>query len=87
MLLEVADFKRVNNEIDPIPIVPGRGLGFQHPHGEMHILSPGNAVSCPGDDDATDAQCTISSVPNLVQSNLVDHLGPYQGIFVGTVFC
>lgn len=33
---------------DIVPIVPGRFLGFQHPHGEVHILSPGNAVSCPG---------------------------------------
>ena len=34
---------------DIIPIVPGRFLGFQHPHGEVHILSPGDAVSCPGE--------------------------------------
>ncbi|RPD55587.1 alpha/beta-hydrolase [Lentinus tigrinus ALCF2SS1-7] len=84
---KVADFKRINNEEDPIPIVPGRGLGFQHPHGEIHILGAGNAVSCPGDDDATDAQCTISSVPNIIKSNLVNHLGPYEGIYVGTIFC
>jgi len=36
---------------DIIPIVPGRLLGFAHPHGEVHILSPGNAVSCPGKRD------------------------------------
>lgn len=23
-------------------------MGFFHPHGELHILSPGKAVSCPG---------------------------------------
>ncbi|EKM49514.1 uncharacterized protein PHACADRAFT_265032 [Phanerochaete carnosa HHB-10118-sp] len=83
----VPDFERINNELDPIPIVPGRFLGFSHVHGEIHIVSPGDAVSCPGDDDATDAQCTISSVPNIAESNILDHLGPYQGIFIGTIFC
>ena len=34
---------------DIVPIVPGRFLGFQHPHGEVHILSPGHAVSCSGE--------------------------------------
>ncbi|KAI0699167.1 alpha/beta-hydrolase [Cerioporus squamosus] len=84
---KVADFEHINNQDDPIPIVPGRSLGFQHPHGEIHILGAGDAVACPGDDDATDAQCTISSVPNVFESDLVDHLGPYEGIYVGTIFC
>ena len=44
----VTDFTRVNNEKDPIPTVPGRFLGFSHPAGEVHLNSPGNAVSCPG---------------------------------------
>ncbi|GJE98300.1 lipase [Phanerochaete sordida] len=83
----VSDFERINNESDPIPIVPGRFLGFQHVHGEIHIVSPGDAVSCPGDDDATDAQCTISTVPNIFDSDILDHLGPYQGIYIGTIYC
>ncbi|KAJ3534314.1 hypothetical protein NM688_g7156 [Phlebia brevispora] len=53
---KVPDFTRVNNEKDVIPIVPGRFLGFEHVHGEIHLISPGNAVACSGDDDATDAQ-------------------------------
>ncbi|KAI0057779.1 alpha/beta-hydrolase [Artomyces pyxidatus] len=84
---QVSDFTRVNNEQDLIPIVPGRFLGFEHPHGEVHILSPGDAVSCPGDDDATDSQCTIQSVPNILDGDILDHLGPYQGIYIGTIFC
>ncbi|KAI0781969.1 Alpha/Beta hydrolase protein [Abortiporus biennis] len=84
---KVADFQRINNEKDLIPIVPGRGLGFSHVHGEVHIVSTNNAVSCPGDDDATDSQCTISTVPNIFVGNIIDHLGPYQGIFIGTIFC
>ena len=87
------DFQRINHELDPIPIVPGRFLGFSHVHGEVHIVNgstPGSAdvaYACPGDDDASDAQCTISSVPNVFDSNIVDHLGPYDGIYIGTVFC
>lgn len=84
---EVPDFERINNESDPIPIVPGRDLGFSHVHGEIHIVSPGDAVACPGDDDATDAQCTISTVPNIFVSDILDHLGPYQGIYIGTIYC
>lgn len=84
---KVPDFRHINNEYDEVPIVPGRFLGFAHPHGEIHILSPGNAVSCPGSDDATDSQCTISSVPNILVGNIIDHLGPYEGIYIGTIFC
>ncbi|KAH9485060.1 Lipase [Psilocybe cubensis] len=84
---KVPNFKRINNEDDIVPIVPGRFLGFAHPHGEVHILSPGNAVSCPGDDDATDPQCQIQSVPNVLVGNILNHLGPYEGINIGTIFC
>ncbi|KAI0086523.1 alpha/beta-hydrolase [Irpex rosettiformis] len=83
----VADFERINNEKDPVPIVPGRALGFSHVHGEIHIVSPGNAVSCPGDDDATDSQCTIKTTPNILVSNILNHLGPYNGVMIGTIFC
>ncbi|KAJ3781541.1 alpha/beta-hydrolase [Lentinula aff. detonsa] len=88
-LVDASDvnFKRIDNEIDPIPIVPGRFLGFEHPIGEIHILSAGNAVSCPGDDDASDADCQIESVPTIFEGNILDHLGPYEGIYIGTIFC
>ena len=85
--LQVADFVRINNEKDIIPIVPGRSLGFAHPHGEIHIISPGEAVSCSPDDDATDADCTISTVPDVFDGNILNHLGPYEGVFIGTLFC
>lgn len=85
--MQISDFQHINNEQDPIPIVPGRALGYAHPHGEVHIVSPGNAVACSGDDDASDSKCTISSVPNIFESNILNHLGPYQGIYIGTIFC
>ena len=84
---KVPDFVRINNEADLVPIVPGRFLGFQHPHGEIHIVSPGNAVACSGDDNADDSKCTIKTVPNILGGDIINHLGPYEGIFIGTIFC
>jgi hypothetical protein len=81
------DFKRINNEDDLVPIVPGRGLGFAHPTGEVHIVSEGRAVSCSGQDNASDSQCQISTVPNIFAGNILDHLGPYEGIYIGSIFC
>ncbi|KAI0771262.1 alpha/beta-hydrolase [Trametes elegans] len=84
---KVPDFVRINNEADLIPIVPGRFLGFQHPQGEIHIVSPGKAVSCQGNDNADDEECTIKTVPNIFEGNILNHLGPYEGISIGTIFC
>jgi hypothetical protein len=75
----------INNKKDPIPIVPGRFLGFAHPAGEVHILDgSGSAwVVCPGHDNPS-RLCSVGSVPGLVQSNILDHLGPYEdNIFMG----
>ncbi|KAH9950599.1 Alpha/Beta hydrolase protein [Amylocystis lapponica] len=83
----VTDFTRLNNELDPIPTVPGRFLGFQHPAGEIHIVKDNEAVSCPGADDGTDSQCSDKAVPNVFVGNILNHLGPYQGISIGTLFC
>ncbi|CCM03519.1 uncharacterized protein FIBRA_05653 [Fibroporia radiculosa] len=86
----VPNFTRMNNEKDPIPIVPGRFLGFEHPETEVHIVSEAdnNVVACPGNDDATDAQCTIMTVPNVLDGDILDHLGPYPGgIYIGTIYC
>ncbi|EIM81619.1 alpha/beta-hydrolase [Stereum hirsutum FP-91666 SS1] len=84
---KVSDFTRVNNELDLIPTLPGRFLGFEHPATEVHIVSAGDAVSCAGDDDGTDSQCTDLQVPNIFVGNIIDHLGPYEGIYIGTIFC
>lgn len=75
----VSDFTRVNHALDPVPILPGRRLGYQHPSGEVHLVSDTAAVACSGRDDASDSQCTISSVPNLFEADVIDHLGPYPG--------
>jgi hypothetical protein len=46
---QVSQFTRMNNKRDPVPIVPGRLLGFRHPHLEIHIEPDGTAVVCPGE--------------------------------------
>jgi len=84
---QVTDFKRMNNKRDPVPTVPPYDLGFRHPSGEIHIGSDGVAVACPGSDDDVDPGCSDQVVPNFLEGNLLDHLGPYHGIFIGTIFC
>ncbi|CAE6451903.1 unnamed protein product [Rhizoctonia solani] len=83
---KIADISRIVNERDIVPIVPGRGLGFQHVSGEKHIVSPGNWVACSGRDN-TDAKCTIGTVPNVLVGDLNDHGGPYEGISIGSSGC
>ncbi|KAF9785804.1 alpha/beta-hydrolase [Thelephora terrestris] len=83
---KVDNFRRINHALDPIPIVPGRELGFSHVAGEIHIIGPDQWNSCSGDDD-TEPGCTISEVPNVFASDITDHLGPYQGEWIGTNFC
>jgi predicted lipase len=69
----------INNKKDPIPIVPGRFMGFAHPAGEVHIQddSSNSWVSCPGHDNPS-LLCSVGDVPNVLQSNILDHLGPYD---------
>ncbi|EDR15152.1 uncharacterized protein LACBIDRAFT_291657 [Laccaria bicolor S238N-H82] len=84
---KIPDLRRINNKFDIIPTVPGRFLGYAHPHGEVHLLSTGTAISCPGSDDSTDSRCQNQSVPNVLKGNILDHLGPYVGLSIGTIFC
>jgi hypothetical protein len=75
---------RVNNKRDPVPIVPGRFLGFVHPSGEVHIQDEGGEwVPCPGQDD-TSPLCIVGDVRNVLQADILDHIGPYDdGVFMG----
>ncbi|KAJ6475056.1 Alpha/Beta hydrolase protein [Mycena vitilis] len=86
---QVTDFKRVNNENDLVPIVPGRFLGFAHPQGEIHIVddTAKTIVACPGNDNADIDECQIKTVPSILSGNIIHHLGPYNGIFIGSLFC
>jgi len=72
----------INNEEDPIPICPGRSLGFAHPSGEVHIEDSGEWASCPGQDNPS-TQCIVGDVPNIFESDESDHDGPYDGVEMG----
>jgi len=72
----------VNNKKDPIPIVPGRSLGFAHPAGEDHIMADNSWVFCPGEDN-TSSECIVGDVPNIFESTPGDHSGPYDGVHMG----
>ncbi|KAF9465013.1 alpha/beta-hydrolase [Collybia nuda] len=84
---KIPDLKRINNRKDLVPIIPGRFLGYGHPQGEVHILSTGSAVACSGQDNSVDSQCQIKTVPTIFDGNIFDHLGPYEGVYIGTIFC
>ncbi|KAF7314506.1 Lipase-3 domain-containing protein [Mycena kentingensis (nom. inval.)] len=74
---------------DLVPIIPGRFLDFEHPKGEIHIIDDdtNQIVACPGNDDEDNDECQIKTVPSILSGNIIDHLGPYNGIFIGSVFC
>ncbi|KAN0118544.1 Alpha/Beta hydrolase fold [Russula decolorans] len=84
---QVSNFTRVNNKRDPVPVVPGRLLGFRHVATEIHIQPDGKAVICPGPDDGVDPQCSDKTVPDIIKGDVDDHSGPYNGILIGTQDC
>lgn len=83
----VTDFKRINNRQDFVPTIPSQDLGFMHPSDEVHIVRDGDAENCTGNENDTDENCTLKNVPNLLAGNILDHLGPYEGVYIGTIFC
>lgn len=72
----------INNEEDPIPICPGMFLGFVHPAGEVHIQDSGEWASCPGQDNPS-TECIVGDVPSILDGDLSDHDGPYNGVTMG----
>ncbi|KIK80111.1 hypothetical protein PAXRUDRAFT_833705 [Paxillus rubicundulus Ve08.2h10] len=72
----------INNKKDPVPIIPGRFLGFVHPSGEVHIQDSGEWAACPGQDNPS-TQCIVGDVPEIWDGDLSDHDGPYNGVVMG----
>ncbi|EPQ26550.1 uncharacterized protein PFL1_05872 [Pseudozyma flocculosa PF-1] len=67
-------FVHINNGRDPVPRLPGGGLGFQQVSGEIWI-NPANglsAVSCPGQENRN---CILSVNPLTFEVD--DHTGTY----------
>ena len=70
----------VNNKRDPVPILPGRFLGYHHPSGEIHIdTTSGEWDACPGQDNPS-TMCSVGAVPSLLFGKPGDHDGPFDGI-------
>ena len=44
----VTSMNHINNKKDPIPILPGKFLGYHHPAGEIHIGQSNAWMACPG---------------------------------------
>jgi len=82
----ITNLVHITDMLDPIPIVPGEFLGFAQPQGEVHILGGTDWVACAGDDNPS-VDCSTGAVPTILTSDLVDHLGPYNGIWIGTIYC
>lgn len=83
---KITDFSHVTNLKDLVPILPGRFLGFVHPSGEKHIVAAGSWYACVGQDN-TSTDCSTGAVPNIFDGNTDDHLGPYEGIYIGSDYC
>ncbi|KAG8994553.1 hypothetical protein FRB94_009800 [Tulasnella sp. JGI-2019a] len=86
--LNAYDITRITHNYDPIPIVPGRALGFQQPDGEIHIDDNDVWNYCAGEDN-TDVECSTGATPNIFVSDILDHLGPYgpSQVWMGTIYC
>ncbi|KIK09191.1 hypothetical protein K443DRAFT_127635 [Laccaria amethystina LaAM-08-1] len=78
------DFRRINRQLDIVPIIPGRFLGYSHPQGQIHLISPGNTFACSGDDDATDSnlKCQIQSVPSVLAKSILNHISLHHDIAI-----
>jgi hypothetical protein len=72
----------INNKEDPVPILPGRFLGFVHPAGEIHIEDSNAWDACPGQDNPSKL-CIVGDVPEIWDGDESDHDGPYNGVTMG----
>jgi hypothetical protein len=69
----------VNNEEDPIPIVPGISLGFHHPSGEVHITDSGTWENCPGQlFSPARSLCGLVLFRVLTRAGVTSHCRPRQ---------
>lgn len=71
---------RVTSRSDPVPILPGRFLGFRHTSGETHILEDGRFVKCEGQDSSNDLCLTGEVKDVFFDSDVEDHSGEHLNI-------
>ncbi|KAF9231458.1 Alpha/Beta hydrolase protein [Melanogaster broomeanus] len=72
----------IGNKKDLIPTLPPMGFHFVQPSGEVHIQDSGAWLACPGQDNPS-KECIVGDVPTLLDGDLTNHPGPYNGITMG----
>lgn len=72
----------INNKKDIVPILPLRTMGFQHPSAEVHIQASEEWDACSGQENPSKL-CTDGDVPNILEADIPDHDGPYDGVIIG----
>lgn len=71
---KIGSFTRITNLKDPVPIVPGRFLGYHHPSNEAHISEDGSWKSCAGQDNEN-TECSVGDTPNIFDGDVGNHSG------------
>ena len=66
---------------DPIPILPGRFLGYAHPSGEVHIMDSGSWFSCPGTQTHHMGLDCWFTKPIYVQAKIIPALNALLAMF------
>jgi hypothetical protein len=73
---------RINNKMDPVPVVPGLPFGYVHCSGEIHIQEQSEEWDkCHGPENPSPL-CTDGTVTSLANATLTDHVGPYNKIMM-----
>jgi len=70
---QIADFTRMNNNRDMVPIVPGRRLGFRHPSGEIHIQEDGSVIACLGEQFSLSVSTPMLISPAKALTTVLTH--------------
>ncbi|KAF7971186.1 hypothetical protein HWV62_21860 [Athelia sp. TMB] len=80
----VAHVNHLNNKEDPVPTLPPRLLGFQHPSGEIHITDSNVYENCTGQENPS-TLCELGDVPSFLSPNVneTNHSGPYATVEMG----
>ncbi|KAJ7614638.1 lipase, partial [Mycena polygramma] len=71
----------INNQKDPIPILPSACIHSLHLAGEVHIQASGEWMACPGQENPSEF-CSAGDVPDIFAGSIANHDGPYDAVVV-----
>ncbi|RPD59103.1 lipase [Lentinus tigrinus ALCF2SS1-7] len=75
------EVNHIANKKDLVPILPPMLLGFHQISGEIHIDELNQWINCPGHDNPS-SLCTAGDVDLVLNFQLSDHAGPYDGVMM-----